>query len=206
VLLPQAIAQGVRDQTVTQAFRTWEEPRVKVGGTQLTSAGVIAFDACEEIADTSVLTEEDARTSGVADLAELLRRLTPGQVRRGPRGGRGGDRIFRIRLRYVGEDPRLALRERPDRARMVELRRAIAALDAGRHSGPWTFVILDWIDTHPGIVATELAAVLGRELAPVKADVRKLKALGLTISLRVGYRLSESGVAYLRAERRRRKG
>ena len=36
----------------------------------------------------------------------------------------------------------------------------------------------------------------GRERLPFKADVRKLKALGLTESLEVGYRLSPRGRAY----------
>ena len=37
---------------------------------------------------------------------------------------------------------------------------------------------------------------MGRETAPFKADVRKLKELGLTESLEVGYRLSPRGRAY----------
>ena len=46
--------------------------------------------------------------------------------------------------------------------------------------------------------AADLAAQLGRaELQPFKTDVRKLKALGLTASLEVGYRLSPRGRAFL---------
>lgn len=41
------------------------------------------------------------------------------------------------------------------------------------------------------------AAELGRERLPSKADVRKLKMLGLTESLEIGYRLSARGRAYL---------
>jgi hypothetical protein len=37
---------------------------------------------------------------------------------------------------------------------------------------------------------------MGRETALFKADVRKLKELGLTESLEVGYRLSPRGRAY----------
>jgi len=73
----------------------------------------------------------------------------------------------------------------------------VAKLDTGRRSGPWTTEILCWIRDHPGVVSTQLAARLGREVAPMKADIRKLKALGLTISLTVGYQLSPRGVAYL---------
>ena len=43
----------------------------------------------------------------------------------------------------------------------------------------------------------DLAARLGRERLDFKTDVRKLKALGLTESLTVGYRLSPRGMAWL---------
>ena len=46
----------------------------------------------------------------------------------------------------------------------------------------------------PGF-APDLAARLGRETLAFKIDVRKLKALGLTESLEVGYRLSPRGQA-----------
>ncbi len=45
--------------------------------------------------------------------------------------------------------------------------------------------------------AADLAAGFGRDTAPFKLDVRKLKALGLTESLDVGYRLSPRGQALL---------
>jgi hypothetical protein len=45
--------------------------------------------------------------------------------------------------------------------------------------------------------AADLAAAAGRERHPFKTDVRKLKALGLTESLEVGYRLSPRGLALL---------
>jgi biotin operon repressor len=49
------------------------------------------------------------------------------------------------------------------------------------------------IDACPGVSAAELAGRLGRDRASFKADVRKLKELGLTESLRTGYRLSPRG-------------
>ncbi len=197
-----AVAAGVRDGTIRYAFRMWETPRVRAGSKQLTSAGVIGFEAVDEITDPEQLTEQDARDAGIADVSELRRRLVPGQVRRGPRGGRGGDRIFRITLRYLGPDPRLELREQlPADDDLGALVAAVARLDAGRRSGPWTRPILEWIEANPGVVSTELAALLGREVPPMKADIRKLKALGLTISLPTGYRLSPRGEAYLAALR-----
>jgi hypothetical protein len=50
---------------------------------------------------------------------------------------------------------------------------------------------------HPQRRATDLAALAGRETAPFKIDVRKLKNLGLTVSFRVGCELSPRGLAYL---------
>jgi ribosomal protein S19E (S16A) len=45
--------------------------------------------------------------------------------------------------------------------------------------------------------AGDLADSLGRETPPFKVDVRKLKEMGLTESLEVGYRLSPRGRAVL---------
>ena len=56
--------------------------------------------------------------------------------------------------------------------------------------------VLGLIADRPGTRAPDLAASLGRETARFKADVRKLKELGLTESLEVGYRLSPRGRAY----------
>ena len=53
------------------------------------------------------------------------------------------------------------------------------------------------IERMPAIRAGDLADEVGRERLAFKADVRKLKNLGLTISLGVGYELSPRGHAYL---------
>lgn len=200
--LPKAVCEGIRDGRVTLAFRRWEQPRVRVGGTQLTPVGLVRFGAVDEVTDLAALTDADAVAAGLADAEQLRARLAPrepGAVRL-PRGSKGGDRVFRVQLSWVGDDPRVALRQRLPRGRdRQELLAAVAALDAGRRSGPWTTTILCWIRDNPGVVSTELAALLDRELLPMKADIRKLKALGLTESLTVGYRLSPRGRAYLRA-------
>ena len=191
----------MRDGVVRQAFRRWDVPRVRVGGTQLTAVGQIRFDSVERIDDPAVLTEADATAAGVRDLAELLRRLEPRDAAapRSPRGSKGGAHIYRVTLSLAGEDPRVALRQRIPRGKdFAELQRAVAALDAGKRSGAWTRQILQWIKDNPGVVSTELAALLERDLLPMKADIRKLKALGLTESLTVGYRLSPRGESYLR--------
>ncbi len=74
-------------------------------------------------------------------------------------------------------------------------------MDERSSLGPWTLAALGKIAEQPGVVSTELAAQLGRERQQFKNDVRKLKKLGLTISLEDGYELSARGVAVLAAER-----
>ena len=55
------------------------------------------------------------------------------------------------------------------------------------------------IAAQPATLAADLAAQVGREKLPFKRDVRKLKELGLTESLRIGYCLSPRGRALLDA-------
>ena len=198
MLISKPVAEGIRAGTVTQAFRRWDAPRVKVGGVQLTSAGLVRFDAVSRVSDPERLTERDARTSGAKDLAALQRAIAPRTTKPSARGGRGGDTVYRIRLSWAGEDPRLALRDSiPDDEELAGIAARLRRLDA-RPTGPWTREILEWVRDNPRVVSKELAALRGVDLLPMKADIRKLKALGLTISHDVGYELSPRGTAYLR--------
>ena len=56
---------------------------------------------------------------------------------------------------------------------------------------------LQAIAARPEVRAGDLAEAAGRERLEFKRDVRKLKALGLTLSFPIGYRLSARGEAYL---------
>ena len=197
MLISKPVAEAIRAGTVTQAFRRWDAPRVKAGGVQLTPAGLVRFDAVSRVRDPDRLTERDARKAGVKDLATLRTFLTPRERKPSPRGGRGGDTVYRIRLSWAGEDPRIALRESlPDDETLRDIATRLHRLDA-RPTGAWTREILEWIRDHPRVVSKELAALRDVELLPMKVDIRKLKALGLTISHDVGYELSPRGTAYL---------
>jgi hypothetical protein len=66
-----------------------------------------------------------------------------------------------------------------------------------RSTAPWTWATLRLIAKRPGEPAAALAKSVGRERGAFKADVRKLKELGLTESLPVGYRLSPRGRTFL---------
>src|SRR5439155_13203496 len=84
----------------------------------------------------------------------------------------------------LGEDDVAAIEER------------LARLDA---KAQWTAKTLALIGRKPRVAASQLAESLGRETAPFKADVVKLKKLGLTQSFEVGYEVSPRGKAYLAA-------
>ena len=64
---------------------------------------------------------------------------------------------------------------------------------------PWTLDYLTIIAAQPGVVSARLAADLGVDRAAFKLRVRRLKNLGLTESLEVGYRISPRGRTVLDA-------
>jgi integrase len=188
VQIKQADLQRIATGEVDLVFRDWKRPTVRAGGTLRTSIGVLAIDAVEKV-DPSALTDDDARRAGRASLAGLLAEIAR----------YGGDSLYRVEVHRAGDDPRIALRERSDLTD-ADVDALLARLDrfdrAGRH-GPWTRTVLQLIADQPGVRAPDLAASLGRDTASFKIDVRKLKELGLTISLEVGYHLSPRGEALL---------
>ncbi|MGH9236256.1 MAG: hypothetical protein ACRD0R_23285, partial [Acidimicrobiales bacterium] len=184
VLFPQRFHAGLADGSVTLAFRRWRRQAAKAGGRQRTPVGELAIDAVDEVT-VGDITESDARRAGYVDLDELLAELA-----RHPDGA-----LYRIELHLAGADPRIALREQADLPdgewRAVAAR--LARLDRSSRHGPWTATVLRLIADRPAVRAGDLAASLGRATQPFKVDVRKLKELGLTESLEVGYRLSPRG-------------
>jgi hypothetical protein len=115
--------------------------------------------------------------------------------------GAEGDPIYLLRIRLVDDpDPRteLANTDRLSDDDIARITARLARMDAASPVGPWTLPTLRLIEELPATRAPDLATRLGREPDRFKVDVRKLKALGLTLSLEVGYRLSPRGVAYLR--------
>jgi hypothetical protein len=183
---------AIKRGEIDLAFRRWDRPRVQVGTRLRTSVGVLEVTEVERVTLSS-LRFQDARRAGATSLAALKKALDHRQDRP----------VFRVRLRYAGPDPREALREKvPDEKEVDELLSWLSRLDRASSVGPWTRATLAIIDRSPGVRAPELAAELGRNTLEWKRDVRKLKELGLTLSLPVGYLLSPRGQAYLAAVRR----
>lgn len=189
MLFRRPVLDAIAAGTVTVAYRRWKQPRVKQGSQLRTLVGVLEIEAVD-VVDPARLTDAAARRAGHPDRASLMKALD----------ARGDDPVYRVRFRRVGDDPRIALRERvPDAAEIDSLRERLAGMDARSHRGAWTADMLRMIATQPGVRAPDLAASIDRETRPFKADVRKLKELGLTESLPVGYRLSPRGEAVLAA-------
>ncbi|MEM7307162.1 MAG: hypothetical protein AAF682_10855 [Planctomycetota bacterium] len=188
MLLRRKDLDGIRAGTIRLAFRRWKRPTVRAGGTLKTALGVLAIDAVERVLQRDI-TERDARLAGHDSRAALLAELRK----------RTGD-VYRIELRHVGADPRVELRGRATlpRAERDELLARLARMDARARGGPWTARVLALLRDHPGVRAADLAPEVGRETLAFKRDVRKLKELGLTVSLETGYELSPRGARVLR--------
>ncbi len=178
------------DGRIDLAFRRWKRPTVKTGGTLRTVIGVLAIHAVDQMDDAKV-TNAQARRAGFASRAELLERME----------GRSGD-LYRVRLSFAGADPRVALRNNADLSDEDQstIRERLARFDKASRKGPWTKRTLALIRAHPATLAADLAAKASWEKVWFKTNVRKLKNLGLTESLDVGYRLSPRGKAFLGAK------
>jgi hypothetical protein len=184
---------GVAEGRITVAYRRWAEPRVVEGRIYRTNAGRIEIDSIRQV-NPELIVDNDP------DLA-LADRQNAKDVRRRLRGD---DTMptFLIRFHLVeGPDPReeLAAQSSLSDADVADLRERLEQFDQLSKHGPWTADTLRLIQTMPATRAADLAASVGRETAPFKLDVRKLKNLGLTYSLEVGYRLTPRGAAYLDA-------
>jgi hypothetical protein len=188
MLFRQRFLDGIRDGVVTAAFRRWHRPSVRSGGTLLTPVGELGIVSVSEIA-LSKISELDARRAGYTSLEELLSDLNR----------REDGLVYRIEFGPLRPDPRVAIREsavltNEEHRKLFE---RLQRLDAHSSNGAWTLRTLELIGSRPGVRAGDLCRVLGQEKMHFKLNVRKLKTLGLTESLEVGYRLSPRGAAFL---------
>src|SRR5688500_16856258 len=188
MLFRQDALDGIREGHITVAFRRWRRPTVRTGGTLMLPIGQLQIVEVRQIAGGDIA-DADARRAGYASPEALREELT----------ARTEGTLYRIELGTLGADPRIALRARSSLGddEMAVLNAKLAKLDASAPGGPWTRRVLQLIRDNPAIRAGDLCKVVEIERLPFKANVRKLKALGLTESLEVGYRLSPRGEALL---------
>jgi len=189
VLIERARHEGIRRGGTTVLFRRWARPQATAGKVYRTALGRVAVDEVDVVRPGDI-TDADAARAGYGSADEVLADLR----------GRESDPIYRLRIRFVEEpDPRdvlAATADLPDDERR-RLDEKLARLDRSSPTGPWTDATLRIIGRRPAVRAGDLAEELGQDQVKFKVDVRRLKNLGLTISLGTGYELSPRGRAYL---------
>jgi hypothetical protein len=172
---------------LTVTWRLWKRAHVKVGRAYPAGHGAVVIDEVRLVRVGDV-TDADARQVGLPDAKSLVN-----LVRSHKRAAVSGKTILhRVAFHYVAQAPP----RRPDLS-LPEIAKRLARLDAASASGPWTAAALRLIEENRGVVARELAEEMELPRLDFKARIRKLKALGLTVSLPVGYELSELGQTYL---------
>jgi hypothetical protein len=203
LLFKKPFWEGLQSGAITLTFRRWQKPHVKPRGRyRCHPIGVLEVDAVSLVTVASI-TEDDAAHAGFATREALVAYL----AELGPL--EPATEVYRVELHHGGDGDRveLALETELDTEAIAEIRAKLARLDRlPDRDTKWTAKTLALIEKQPRIAASKLAAMLGRETAPFKIDVRKLKKLGLTQSFEVGYEVSPRGRAYLAATRKRRPG
>jgi hypothetical protein len=189
MLVPQRLVPGIADGSVNVLLRRWTRRHAIAGHRYRTTAGILEVDAVDVIEEDDI-TDEDARAAGHPGAAAARAEL------RGPAGAP----VTRVRFHLVDEpDPRSVLAADDDLSDddVAAIAARLQRMDRASPHGPWTVAALEAIAANPEVRAGDLAAAAGRERLDFKRDIRKLKALGLTLSYPVGYRLSPRGEAFL---------
>jgi hypothetical protein len=195
MLIKNDVLDQIAAGKISLIFRRWRKAGVKAGGTQMTQRGVLAIDAVDIVSDDDI-SDADAREAGFSSAEDLRSQLIE----------RDGEcQLYRIRVHWTGDDPRKALRQNADLTgkELDELISKLRQLDQGSKRGSWTQLYLQMIHDQPNTHAAVLAEQIGLDIPHFKPWVRKLKALGLTESLRPGYRLSPRGEKVLQALRQK---
>jgi hypothetical protein len=190
VLIKNVVLERIRSGEIDTLFRRQKRPTVKTGGTLRTQIGMLDIVRVDAI-ELGDLNPSDARRAGFDTTEQLVAELT-----RKPEGD-----FYRVRVRIGGVDPRVVLREQATLTaeEFAAIRIRLDRLDSHGGRGAWTRQFLTMIAERPHVRAPDLAATIGWETKPFKANVAKLKGLGLTISHSPGYELSPRGHAVLAA-------
>lgn len=194
MLFERRLREGIDDGSVTVAFRRWRRPQVVAGGRYRTGTAIVEVVTVDTVA-ADLISDDDARHAGYTTAREVLSDLR----------GEPSAPIYRLAFQRIdAPDPRNELAHDANLTpeTVAEIDGRLDRYDRVSPRGPWTQTALRLISERPGVRAVDLAASIDWDKAPFKVNVRKLKNLGLTLSLRKGYELSPRGAAYLRLTRR----
>jgi hypothetical protein len=176
----------VRSGEITVTWRLWKYQHVKAGRPYATGFGHVFVEDVRVVRAADV-TDDDAHEVGLPDVDALY-----DQVREHTGATVSPDTtLYRVQFNYLEKPP-----EKPVFS-LEEIDKRLDRLDRASPRGPWTMTALRLIEESPGVVSTSLNLEAGIDRPTFKLNVRKLKALGLTLSLEVGYELSELGQSYL---------
>ncbi|HEY7269325.1 MAG TPA: ASCH domain-containing protein [Dehalococcoidia bacterium] len=179
---------------ITVTFRLWRSAHVKAGKAYPTGFGTVEVEDVRVIPAALVGTD-DVPPSGCESVEAIWAlagehtqtTVTPDTL------------LHRVQFRFLGDvAPTFSA---PAEMSPEAIAARLARMDARSARGAWTLRTLRLIESGPGVPARLLAADMGYETLEFKANVRKLKALGLTISHEVGYEVSELGRRYLTSVR-----
>ncbi|HIG39104.1 MAG: ASCH domain-containing protein [bacterium] len=180
----------IRASEITRTYRRWKRPQVKLGGTyQLMRGGAIEVIGIQATVAKNI-TDNGALRAGFQSAKEMLAYLDANSTE--------GD-LNCIRFRYLGD----VKKELPDQGALKDksewlvLDSKLEKKDRNSKVGVWTKNTLCVVAENPGMPSVKLAPLLKREQMDLKKDMRKLKQLGLTVSLEAGYKLSDRGESYL---------
>src|SRR5690349_11001773 len=133
VLIRTAILERIVRGEIDTQFRRQRKPTVRAGGTLRTHLGMLDILEVERV-ELDGITENDAHRSGARSREEVI-----GELTKKPDGD-----FYRVRLRYAGEDPRLALRADDDLSDddVATLTARLDRLDRSSATGAWTRAML----------------------------------------------------------------
>jgi hypothetical protein len=160
MLFRQKFLEGIRDGTVTLAFRRWLRPSVRAASTLRTAVGELHIESVVPVS-LEEISAEDALRAGYESRDALLRDLAL----------REEGTFYRIELGTLQPDRRIALRESPakDEAESMDLVKRLRRLDARAADGPWTGRVLQLLQLHQASAQAISASWLGRKRPPSKS-------------------------------------
>ena len=176
----------VKDGEVTIAFRQWKKLSISEGG-KLKTSGVILFKRIK-VVTANQITKADAKKAGFLDIESLFKDLS------------GEGTIYKISFVLFGPDPRIKLRETTvlGLTEKQTLLKKLKSLDNRGSIKNWIKPVLNHLKKYPGSPSKTISNDLGLDQAQLKLNIRKLKNLGLTISLGTGYKISPRGQSILK--------
>lgn len=181
--------QRVANGEITVTWRLWKYAHVKAGKTYPSGFPFGGSTVVEDVREVRAadITDADAHEAGHPDARALIdfarshtgREVSPETI------------LYRVQFHFDERSPP------GPKYSLEQVSKRLERLDKASLAGPWTLSTLRLIESNPGVVSRELAPQIDLPRADFKTNVRKLKALGLTLSLPVGYELTELGQTYL---------